>query len=175
MAAWRASLRTSSSGCSVVAEILDTRSKSLIADLALCDCVLTTELVSRTLALLAEDPRLDDVFGELFSANGCGLSVVPAAMYVRPGERLSFWQIARRARARRHVLVGIRCAAMSAQKGDESSSTVAWSGAVKPRHVLNPADKMTPLLWQPGDSVVVMAQDPALRRVAPGKRTSSIA
>lgn len=158
MAAWRKALRNATSTCAVVAEILDSRSEQLVADLALCDYVLTTELVSRTLALVAEDARMDDVLLELFSANGCNLCIMPAATYVRPGETLSFWQLSRRARARQHILIGIRCtAAASHNRGDEHGHNNTWSGPSKPRHVLNPPDKQTPLLWQAGDSVVVLA------------------
>ena len=166
MAAWRKALRAASSACSVVAEILDSRSRQLIADLALCDYVLTTELVSRTLALVAEDPRLDDVFTELFAAAGCDLCIMPASTYVRPGETLSFWRLSRRAQARGHVLVGIRCAAAAPKLGEDGGLNSTWTGAVKPRHVLNPPNKGVPLLWQAGDSTIVLAT----RRVKTSKR-----
>ena len=160
MAAWRKSLRNAAASCAVVAEILDSRSEPLIADMALCDYVLTTELVSRTLALVAEDPRIDDVLTELFSANGCNMCIMPASTYVRPGETLSFWQLSRRARARQHVVLGIRCAAAAASSHnavEESGHGSTWGGHTKPRHVLNPPNKAAPLLWQAGDSVVVLA------------------
>lgn len=129
--------------CAVIAEILDTRTRNLVSETGLCDFVMSNELISNALAMVAEDLSVHNVLQELFNADGEELRVCRAAAYVAPGERLSFWDVAARARARREVLIGAYCA----DAADPSA---------KRRATLNPLDKGAPRSWGPADFVVVI-------------------
>jgi hypothetical protein len=143
--------------CAVISEILDTRTRHLVAETGICDYVLSNELISNALSMVAEDPQVNAVLRELFMAEGQELSVMPASTLVAPGEELSFWDVAARARTRRQVLIG--AAPPSAPDGEEEGVQQGSVAAQRARRaVLNPGDKAAPRLWQPDDLLVVMRE-----------------
>ena len=147
-ASWVDDMRgTAARRCAVISEILDTRTRHLVADSGLCDYVLSNELISHALSMVAEEPSINAVLRELFTADGQEMLVQPARAYVRDGERLSFWDVAARARARREVLIGTCCA---------DAGVVASGKRALRRASLNPGDKHVPRKWGPDDFVVIM-------------------
>ena len=145
---WVANLqRTAVSRCPVISEILDTRTRHLVSETGLCDFVLSNELISNALAMVAEDLVVHAVLTELFTAEGEELRVTPAETYAAPGEQLSFWDVAARARRRREVLIGAYCAELVAGGG---------SGSAARRATLNPPDKDVRRSWGPSDFFVVI-------------------
>jgi len=153
---WVANLqRTAVSRCPVISEILDTRTRNLVSETGLCDFVLSNELISNALAMVAEDLNVHAVLSELFTAEGEELRVTPAEAYAAPGERLSFWDVAARARRRREVLIGAYCAEVVAEKEE-----LGVSGSASRRATLNPPDKHALRSWGPSDFFVVIGAAP---------------
>lgn len=147
--------------CAVISEILDTRTRHLVSETGLCDFVLSNELISNALAMVAEDLSVNAVLHQLFTASGDELRVSPVSLYAAPGERLSFWDMAARARSRRQVLIGAYCAeadAETAKAVDDSASRhgQVFGGRSARRATLNPPDKAVVRSWGPADFVVVI-------------------
>lgn len=105
-------LQRSTSGIGrVVAEILDSRDVELAQATGADDFIVSDALSSYMMAQLAENPELDDVFTDLFDAEGSAIGVKPAEWYVRPDEPVAFARVAAAARARSEIAIGYRLAA----------------------------------------------------------------
>jgi voltage-gated potassium channel Kch len=105
-------LQRSASGIGrVVAEILDSRDVELAQATGADDFIVSDALSSYMMAQLAENPELDDVFTDLFDAEGSAIGVKPADWYVRPDAPVSFVRVAAAARARSEIAIGYRLAA----------------------------------------------------------------
>ena len=87
----------------LISEITDPRTKRLVSVTDASDYVVSNELISMTLAAVAEHRELNAVWMELFSADGCEIYLKPLALYADASERLSFDQLAERARAHSHI------------------------------------------------------------------------
>jgi ion channel POLLUX/CASTOR len=95
----------------VVAEVLDSRDVELAQATGADDFIVSDALSSYMMAQLAENPELDEVFADLFDAEGSAIGVKPAEWYVRPGVSASFARITAAARTRSEVALGYRLAA----------------------------------------------------------------
>ncbi|MBX7078311.1 MAG: hypothetical protein K1X88_03920 [Nannocystaceae bacterium] len=122
----------------LVSEIRDPRTKQLATITALGDFVVSDELVSQLLAQVSMSPELAGVWTELTTNDGCELYVKPAALYVRPGESVSFFDVIARARARGEVAIG-------------------WNDAPGETFALNPRDKTSKRRF--AGQLVVIARD----------------
>ena len=91
-------------------------------------------LMSKVIAMVAEANEICPLFEQLFAEEGDELYVRDCRCYCHPGEMLSFWEIAGRARARGDIALGYK------RGGAET--------------ILNPAQKNSRLLWSVGDYVV---------------------
>ena len=129
--------------CEIISEILDTRTRNLIAETKVCDYVLSNELISMALAMVSEDKNVNRVLSELFTAEGNELYLRPARVYVRKGEDLSFMEVMLRCRQRQEICVGLRTA----------------GSPNYPHAELNPADKLSPREWHDDDMLVILAED----------------
>jgi hypothetical protein len=69
----------------LVAEVLESRTVPIAATAGVDDFVVSDDLGSLLMAQLSENPRLADVFGELFGANGPTITMEPAGSYVGYG------------------------------------------------------------------------------------------
>ena len=70
---------------SIVTEMLDARNRELAEIAHPDDFVVDERLISLMLSQVAENPELETVFSELFSADGSEIYVHPLTDYVRPG------------------------------------------------------------------------------------------
>lgn len=98
--------QASQSGLTVISEILDSRTKSLISLGGSSDYVASNELVSKAIAMVAEERQVGRLLAELLSADGNELYVRSVRLFVNPGERLSFHEVAARALVRGEILIG---------------------------------------------------------------------
>ena len=80
-------------------EILDGRTKNLISVNRISDHVLSNDLVSMSIAMVAEDRGINKVLKELFDADGNELYLRPCQRYCKKGENISFYEMMRRCRA----------------------------------------------------------------------------
>ncbi len=94
----------------VVAEILDSRDVELAQATGADDFIVSDALSSYMMSQLSENPELDEVFTDLFDAEGSAIGVKPAEWYVPPGAPASFARITAAARARSEVALGYRLA-----------------------------------------------------------------
>ncbi|KAJ6422007.1 hypothetical protein OIU84_027025 [Salix udensis] len=103
------------------------------------DYVLSNELVSMALAMVAEDQQINDVLEELFAEEGNELHIRQADLYLSEGEELSFYEVLLRARQRREIVIGYRAANAE-------------------RAVINPPAKNARRRWSLKDAFVVISE-----------------
>ncbi|KAM1724615.1 hypothetical protein ACFX13_023089 [Malus domestica] len=127
---WIGEMQQASDKSVIISEILDPRTKNLLAMSKISDYVLSNELVSMALAMVAEDRQINDVLEELFAEEGNELQIRQADLYLREGEELSFYEIMLRARQRREVMIGYRMekAERAAINPPAKSERRRWSG-----------------------------------------------
>ena len=126
----------------MLSEILDSRTQHLISDAGISDYVLSNELVSMTLAMVAEDRTVNLIVKHLFEEEGSELYIRNIADYVEPGDDPSFFDVMALARRK-----------------DPPEIAVGYRAAGEDHAVLNPPDKHEPRQWHPDDRLVVLAED----------------
>lgn len=107
---WIGEMKQASDKTVIISEILDPRTKNLLSMSKISDYVLSNELVSMALAMVAEDRQINDVLEELFAEEGNEMHIRKADLYLCEGEELSFYEIMLRARQRREIVIGYRLA-----------------------------------------------------------------
>uniref|UniRef100_A0A7N2L4E5 CASTOR/POLLUX/SYM8 ion channel conserved domain-containing protein n=1 Tax=Quercus lobata TaxID=97700 RepID=A0A7N2L4E5_QUELO len=103
---WIGDMQQASDKSVIISEILDPRTKNLLSMSKISDYVLSNELVSMALAMVAEDRQINDVLEELFAGEGNEMHIRQADLYLREGKELSFYEILLRARQRREIVIG---------------------------------------------------------------------
>ncbi|CDY16373.1 BnaA02g11770D [Brassica napus] len=135
---WIRKMQQASDKSIVISEILDSRTKNLVSVSRISDYVLSNELVSMALAMVAEDKQINRVLEELFAEKGNELCIRPAEFYIYDQEEVCFYDIMRRARQRQEIIIGYRLAGMD-------------------QAVINPSDKSKLRKWSLDDVYVVIA------------------
>ncbi|WP_203909109.1 CASTOR/POLLUX-related putative ion channel [Rhizocola hellebori] len=128
----------------MVSELIDDENRQLAQVTNADDFVVGSKLISLLLTQLSKNQYLQEVFAELFDAQGSDMYVEPAGNYLIAGAKANFATVIEAARRRGETAVGYR----------------VQSHAKKPPAygiVLNP-DKTEPLSLHPGDQVVVLAK-----------------
>ncbi|XP_024438967.1 ion channel CASTOR isoform X2 [Populus trichocarpa] len=136
---WIGEMQQASDKSVIISEILDPRTKNLLSMSKISDYVLSNELVSMALAMVAEDQQINDVLKELFAEEGNELQIRQADLYLFEGEELSFYEVLIRARQRREIVIGYRVSNAE-------------------RAVINPPAKSERRRWSLKDVFVVIAQ-----------------
>ncbi|XP_017224760.2 ion channel CASTOR-like isoform X1 [Daucus carota subsp. sativus] len=136
---WMGEMQQASDKSVIISEILDPRTKNLLSMSKISDYVLSNELVSMALAMVAEDRQINDVLEELFAEEGNEMHIRQAELYLHEGEELSFFEVLLRARQRREIVIGFRTANAE-------------------RAVINPPNKMEKRRWSVKDVFVVIAE-----------------
>jgi len=110
----------------IVAELLDGGAHEMLKDMAIAQYMLSNELLSELLALVATCPERADILEGLLQAGGVELYLRPTWWLVEKGESISFTELSARASTQGEVLMGFI---------DKSR-----------RSFLNPASKLEPRL-----------------------------
>ncbi|RLN82368.1 hypothetical protein BBJ28_00024428 [Nothophytophthora sp. Chile5] len=130
--------------CKCISEILDPRTQRTISTsatiLKLSEFIQSNELVSCILAMISESRDVRVILDELLGPEGAYFEVEPSARYCEPHERVSFWQLAKRAIAQGEILCGYQVRGI-----DET--------------VLNPLNKHECRTWDGMDLVVLRTDD----------------
>ncbi|MFD3514818.1 potassium transporter TrkA [Streptomyces sp. NPDC058657] len=92
----------------VVTEMADDRHRVLAQAAGPDDFVVSGNLLSLRLAQISENPRLDVIFEELFSPEGCRIALHPAGDYVPLGEETDFYAVVDAAGRRGESAIGHR-------------------------------------------------------------------
>ncbi|TKV90240.1 hypothetical protein SEVIR_9G015700v4 [Setaria viridis] len=137
--AWIGEMQQASDKSVIISEILDPRTKNLMSMSKISDYVLSNELVSMALAMVAEDRQINDVLEELFAEQGNEMQIRPSDLYLRDEEELNFFEVILRARQRKEIVIGYRL------EGAE-------------RAIINPTDKVSRRRWSPKDVFVVISE-----------------
>ena len=127
--------------CIPVSEILDTRTKSLLAVANCKGYVMSNQIISSVVAQVAEEKDINVVLTELFSASGSETYIRPVEKFVdlKENDEWSFWDVALKARQRREVAVGYKPADLDYTSAEEL--------------IINPPNKSTLRKWKEGDKV----------------------
>ncbi|KAK9087884.1 hypothetical protein Syun_030278 [Stephania yunnanensis] len=136
---WMGEMQQASDKSVIISEILDPRTKNLLSMSKISDYVLSNELVSMALAMVAEDRQINDVLEELFAEEGNEMHIRQADLYLREDEELSFYEILLRARQRKEIVIGYRLSNAE-------------------RAVINPPAKCERRRWSRKDVFVVIAE-----------------
>ncbi|KAK1434441.1 hypothetical protein QVD17_00183 [Tagetes erecta] len=135
---WIREMQQASNKSIIISEILDSRTRNLVSVTKISDYVLSNELVSMALAMVAEDKQINRVLEELFAEEGNEMCIKPAEFYVYDQEEVCFYDIMVRGRERHEIVIGYRLAAAE-------------------RAVINPVDKDKLVKWCLNDVFVVIA------------------
>lgn len=136
---WIGEMQQASDKSVIISEILDPRTKNMLSMSKISDYVLSNELVSMALAMVAEDRQINEVLEELFAEEGNEMQIRGADLYISEGEELSFYEVLLRARQRREIVIGYRLA--NAEKA-----------------VINPPNKTAKQRWSVKDVFVVITE-----------------
>ncbi|KAM3318261.1 hypothetical protein ACQJBY_035785 [Aegilops geniculata] len=136
---WMGEMQQASDKSVIISEILDPRTKNLLYMSKISDYVLSNELVSMALAMVAEDRQINYVLEELFAEQGNELQIRQSDLYLREDEELNFFEVMLRARQRKEVVIGYRL---------EDAE----------RAIINPPDKASRRRWSPKDVFVAIAE-----------------
>lgn len=131
--------------CDPVAEILDSRTKSLLSVANCKGYIMSNQIISSVIAQVSEEKDINIVLKEILTAEGSETYIRPASRFATENEELSFWDIALRARQLREVAVGYKPADMTMKDAAHL--------------IINPPDKMAKRKWRKGDVVVTFAID----------------
>ncbi|KAK9048198.1 hypothetical protein SSX86_032839 [Deinandra increscens subsp. villosa] len=135
---WIREMQQASNKSIIISEILDSRTRNLVSVTKISDYVLSNELVSMALAMVAEDKQINRVLEELFAEEGNEMCIKPAEFYVYDQEEVCFYDIMIRGRERHEIVIGYRLATAD-------------------RAIINPVDKHKLVKWSVVDVFVVIA------------------
>ncbi|CAO1942433.1 unnamed protein product [Urochloa humidicola] len=138
---WIREMQHASDKSIIISEILDSRTRNLVSVSKISDYVLSNELVSMALAMVAEDKQINRVLEELFAEEGNEMCIRSAEFYLYEQEELSFFDIMVRAREREEIVIGYRLA-----NTDQA--------------IINPEHKSEIRKWSLDDVFVVISKGP---------------
>ena len=131
--------------CIITCEILDPRTRGIISNndaiSAASDYILSTHIVSKVLAMVAERKEIYDVLNSLLGPNGAEITLLPVYEYARRPTRLSFRELQARVAHKGGILLGFQ------QFSDQN---------VAGELVLSPKDVTSKRLWLPTDSLITL-------------------
>ncbi|KAJ6696495.1 ION CHANNEL CASTOR-RELATED [Salix koriyanagi] len=135
---WIREMQQASDKSIIISEILDSRTRNLVSVSRISDYVLSNELVSMALAMVAEDKQINRVLEELFAEEGNEMCIKPAEFYLFDQEEIPFYEIMIRGRKRNEIVIGYRLANAE-------------------RAIINPPEKSEPRKWSLDDVFVVIS------------------
>lgn len=136
---WIREMQKASDRSIIISEVLDSRTRNLVSVSRISDYVLSNELVSMALAMVAEDKQINRVLEELFAEKGNEMCIRPAEFYLYDQEYLCFFDVMIRGRQRQEIVIGYRLAHSE-------------------HAVINPSKKAEPRKWSLDDVFVVISR-----------------
>ena len=133
--------------CHPIAEILDSRTKSLLSVANCKGYIMSNQIISSVIAQVSEEKDINIVLNELLTAEGSETYIRLVSKFVdlEKENELSFWDIALRARQVREVAIGYK------------PDGVDFKDAA--HTIINPPDKGKKRRWSPGDVVITLGLD----------------
>ncbi|KAL9229322.1 hypothetical protein vseg_004801 [Gypsophila vaccaria] len=136
---WIREMQKASDKSIIISEVLDSRTRNLVSVSRISDYVLSNELVSMALAMVAEDKQINRVLEELFAEKGNEMCIKSAEFYLYDQEEICFYDIMIRGRQRQEIVIGYRLV------GSEDA-------------VINPPKKADARKWSLDDVFVVICR-----------------
>lgn len=135
----------------IISEILDSATKKLFSQTAeVSDYVMSNELLSMYLAMVAEDREMNEVLQELLSAAGNEIYVRDIGLYLCDDEavssEVSFWDVTARGRLRAEIAIGYVCTP-DALQGNAAGICI------------NPSGKDKGQSWSHVEALIVLAEN----------------
>jgi len=130
----------------IVSEMLDDANRELAEITEADDFIVSDQLVALALAQVSEDQQIKRLYDVLFTAEGSEIYLRPAENYVKLGVEVSFATTLEAARRCEETAIGYRLGKYSNQADKHYGVQI------------NPP-KAEPLVFQPGDSIIVLAED----------------
>jgi len=141
----------------IVAEILDTETKHLMRSTSTfgTEYIMSNELISMYIGMVAEAQDINPVLQELMSAEGQEIYIQDISIYIDLAieNDISIWTLMGRARLRPvpEVILGYR-------RGKEPVTINPTGSESHSRHAVY--SKLTPIKWKRGDTIIVLADTP---------------
>lgn len=132
---------------SPITEILDSRTRSLLDVVSCSAYVMSNQIIASVIAQVSEERDINCVLRELLTAEGSETYIRHVSKFVdlNKENKMSFWDIALRARQRREVAIGYKPEGMSFREATQL--------------IINPPDKSSLRQWSPGDEIITFALD----------------
>ncbi len=134
---------------SVVSEMADVRNRELAEVTRADDFVVSNKLISLMLAQSSENEYLSAIFEDLLDESGSEISMRPVEDYVALGKPVNFYTVVEAASRRGEVAFGY-----ARRRAPDAPPDPRNMGGV----LVNPA-KNEAVDWQPGDRIIVLAED----------------
>ncbi len=131
---------------SIVSEMMDIKNRALAQVAQADDFIVSDKLASLMLSQLSENKKLDQVFRQLFSAEGSEIYIRPMSHYVRPGTEVDFHTVLESAAVRGETALGYRLVAHA------NDSAQGYGVKVNPR-------KSNRISFGADDQIIVLAED----------------
>ncbi len=131
----------------LITEILDSQNDALVAKAGVQDVIISNRLVSMIMAQISESRDIEKVYDDIFQEDGSEIYLKPASLYFDhlPVE-VSFADMMGLAQKREEICLGVKVKALESRKEDNNGITLI-------------PEKNTRYTLQPGDSLVVLAED----------------
>ena len=133
--------------CSPISEILDSRTKSLLAVANCKGYIMSNQIISSVIAQVSEEKDINIVLREILTADGSETYIRSVSRFVdlKKESEMSFWDISLRARQLREVVIGFKPEKMDFKQAAHL--------------IINPPDKSVKRKWAPGDMIVTFGMD----------------
>lgn len=124
----------------IVSEMRDVRNKYLAEIAKIDDFIVGANLISLILTQLSESRHLQQVFDNLFSADGAEIYLYPVTDYVKAGEEVDFYTITEAALQKREMFIGYKIAKNANKSADNYGITI--NPSKKQKYTFAPEDKL---------------------------------
>jgi ion channel POLLUX/CASTOR len=130
----------------IVSEMRDIRNRALAEVARADDFIVSDKLISLLLSQISENKHLEQVFKDLFSAEGSEIYLKPVKDYIVPGKPVNFYTLLEAASQRGETALGYRI------QSESGNPDKAYGVAVNPK-------KSTMVTFSELDKIIVLAED----------------
>jgi len=126
----------------IIIEIERIQNEPVLHYASVDDFIVSNVLSNKMLCQIAENQHLSEVFNELLGEQGAEIYLKPVKQYVKTNEPVNFYAVLESAAQKDEIAIGYRL------------KRIRENGGV----IINP-NKAEPIIFAPGDCVVVLAED----------------
>lgn len=95
---------------SIISEMMDMRNRTLAEIAKVNDFIVSDRIISLLLTQISENKRLNSVFQDLFDSDGSEIYIKSAGYYIKPGDKVNFYEIVETAGQHNEVAIGYKIA-----------------------------------------------------------------